>query len=95
MGVIAISAIGSWPYPDPGALLGRKLGVSATTAVSTVGGNSPQLLVNEMAERIGRNQLDVALIGGSEAMHTRWRAPARAARWSSPGRPATTRRASG
>ena len=44
------------------------------TAVSTVGGNSPQLLVNEMAERIQRNELDVALIGGAEAMHTRWRA---------------------
>ena len=74
-GVVAISAIGSWPYPDPGALLARKLGISpARTAVSAVGGNSPQLLVNEMAERIQRNELDVALIGGAESMHTRWRA---------------------
>jgi acetyl-CoA C-acetyltransferase len=75
VGVVAIAAIGSWPYPDPGALLSRKLGISPkTTAVSTVGGNSPQLLVNEMAERIQRNDLDVALIGGAESMHTRWRA---------------------
>jgi acetyl-CoA C-acetyltransferase len=75
IGVIAISAIGSWPYPDPGALLGRKLGITPdTTALSTVGGNSPQLLINEMAERIRRNELDVALIGGAESMHTRWRA---------------------
>jgi acetyl-CoA C-acetyltransferase len=75
VGVVAIAAIGSWPYPDPGALLARKLGISPkTTAVSTVGGNSPQLLVNEMAERIQHNELDVALIGGAESMHTRWRA---------------------
>ncbi len=75
VGVVAIAAIGSWPYPDPGALLARKLGITpSTTALSTVGGNSPQLLVNEMAERIQRNQLDVALIGGAESMHTRWRA---------------------
>jgi acetyl-CoA C-acetyltransferase len=75
VGVVAISAIGSWPYPDPGALLARKLGIDPlATAVSTVGGNSPQLLVTEMAERIQRNELDVALIGGAESMHTRWRA---------------------
>jgi acetyl-CoA C-acetyltransferase len=75
MGVVAISAIGSWRYADPGALLARQLAItSKATAVSTVGGNSPQLLVNEMAERIQRNELDVALIGGAESMHTRWRA---------------------
>lgn len=75
VGVVAITAIGSWPYPDPGALLARKLGIAPfTTALSTVGGNSPQLLVNEMAARIQRNELDVALIGGAESMHTRWRA---------------------
>jgi acetyl-CoA C-acetyltransferase len=75
IGVVAIAAIGSWPYPDPGALLARKLGITPnTTALSTVGGNSPQLLVNEMADRIQRNELDVALIGGAESMHTRWRA---------------------
>ena len=75
IGVVAISAIGSWRYADPGALLARKLGiVPQATALSTVGGNSPQLLVNEMAERIQRNELDVALIGGAESMHTRWRA---------------------
>src|SRR5207245_5712080 len=75
VGVVAVSAIGSWPYPDPGALLARQLGIEPkATAVSTVGGNSPQLLINEMAERIQRNELDVALIGGAESMHTRWRA---------------------
>jgi acetyl-CoA C-acetyltransferase len=75
VGVVAIAQIGSWRYPDPGALLARQLGVEPrSTVVSTVGGNSPQLLVNEMAARIQRNELDVAIVGGAEAMHTRWRA---------------------
>jgi acetyl-CoA C-acetyltransferase len=74
-GVVAIVHIGSWRYPDPGALLARRLGISPrATAVSTVGGNSPQLLVNELGARIQRGELDVALIGGAECMHTRWRA---------------------
>ena len=73
--VVAIAQIGSWPYPDPGALLARQLGIEPrATLVSTVGGNSPQLLVNELSARIQRNELDVAIVGGAEAMHTRWRA---------------------
>ena len=44
------------------------------TAVTTVGGNSPQLLVNEFADRIQRGECDVVLIGGAESMYTRWRA---------------------
>lgn len=75
VGVVAIAQIGSWRYPDPGALLARNLGISPrATLVSTVGGNSPQLLVNELAARIQGNDLDVALVGGAESMHTRWRA---------------------
>jgi acetyl-CoA C-acetyltransferase len=75
VGVVAVAQIGSWRYPDPGALLARRLGIEVrSTVVSTVGGNSPQLLVNEMADRIQRNELDVAIVGGAEAMHTRWRA---------------------
>jgi acetyl-CoA C-acetyltransferase len=73
--VVAVAQIGSWRYPDPGALLARQLGIEPrSTVVSTVGGNSPQLLVNEMAARIQRNDLDIAIVGGAEAMHTRWRA---------------------
>ncbi|MGH8977020.1 MAG: acetyl-CoA acetyltransferase [Acidimicrobiia bacterium] len=73
--IVAIVQIASWPYPNPGALVSRRLGSEPkATAVSTVGGNSPQLLVNEMAERIQRGECDVVLIGGAESMHTRWRA---------------------
>src|SRR4029079_13829746 len=46
--VVAVVAIGSWKYADPGAFLARTLGIAPkVTAVSTVGGNSPQLLVDE------------------------------------------------
>ena len=72
---VAVVAIGSWRYPDPGALLARRLGISPRlTAVSTVGGNSPQVLINEFAARVQRGELDVVLVGGAESMHTRWRA---------------------
>jgi acetyl-CoA C-acetyltransferase len=72
---VAVVAIGSWPYADPGAYVARLLGISPrVTAVSTVGGNSPQLLINEFATRIQSGSCNVALIGGAESMHTRWRA---------------------
>ncbi len=75
MNVIGVAAIGSWRYPDPGALLGRRLGIEPrATLLTTVGGNSPQLLCNELGARIQRGELDVALVGGGESMHTRWRA---------------------
>jgi acetyl-CoA C-acetyltransferase len=73
--IVAVVQIVSWRYPDPGALLARRLGISPRrTAVTTVGGNSPQLLVNEFGERIQRGECDVVLIGGAESMYTRWRA---------------------
>jgi acetyl-CoA C-acetyltransferase len=73
--VVAVVQIGSWRYPDPGAYLGRLLGISPRrTAVSTVGGNSPQLLANEFAARIAAGDCDVVLVAGAESMHTRWRA---------------------
>ncbi|MBZ6378917.1 hypothetical protein B5C34_10420 [Pacificimonas flava] len=39
-----------------------------------VGGNSPQLLVNEFAERIWRGEAEVCLIAGGEALRTQARA---------------------
>jgi len=73
---VAVVAIVSWPYPDPGALLARRLGLGELrrTMTSTVGGNSPQLLVNTVAPMIERGDADVVLLGGAECMHTRWTA---------------------
>src|SRR5680860_243911 len=70
---IAVTDILSWRYPDPGALLGRRLEATPrTTIMSTVGGNSPQMLVTECSRAISEGQQDVALVGGVECMHTRW-----------------------
>jgi acetyl-CoA C-acetyltransferase len=73
---IGIVQIISWPYADPGALLGRQLGLDdvRATAVTTVGGNSPQLLLTTLAHDIARGDADVVVVGGAECMRTRWRA---------------------
>lgn len=72
---VAVVDLMSWPYPDPGALLGRRLGLEPTRTVkSAVGGNSPQLLVNTFAAEIAAGRTDVVLLGGVECVHTRWRA---------------------
>jgi len=73
--VVGVVQIVSWRYPDPGAYVARELGIAPrATVTTTTGGNSPQLLVDELGERIQRGELDVALVGGAESMYTRWRA---------------------
>jgi acetyl-CoA C-acetyltransferase len=65
----------SWPYADAGARVSQELGIEPRrTVMSSVGGNSPQLLVNEMAAAIVAGTADVVVIGGAESMHARWRA---------------------
>ena len=44
------------------------------TALTTQGGNSPQLLVNVTAAEIQRGELDLAILVGGEAWRTRMRA---------------------
>jgi acetyl-CoA C-acetyltransferase len=73
---VAVVSIISWHYPDPGALLARRLGLERVrrTVTSTVGGNSPQLLVNTLVPEIEAGRADVVLLGGAECVYTRWRA---------------------
>ena len=73
---VAVVDVVSWRYPDPGALLARRLDLRnpPTTVTTTVGGNSPQLLLNELAADIGHGDADVVLLGGAECVNTRWRA---------------------
>lgn len=72
---IGVVQIVSWNYPDPGALLGRRLGADGVrrTVMTTVGGNSPQMLLNVLAAEISSGATDVAVLGGSECMSSRWR----------------------
>ncbi|MGZ4735926.1 MAG: acetyl-CoA acetyltransferase [Acidimicrobiia bacterium] len=72
---VAVIDMLSWRYPDPGALLARKLGASPrTTITTTVGGNTPQMLVNRLAAAVARGDHDIVLLGGAECVYTRWRA---------------------
>jgi acetyl-CoA C-acetyltransferase len=73
---VAIVQMVSWQYPDPGALLARRLGSDGVrrTVLSTTGGNSPQMLLNVLAADVAAGRSDVVLLGGAECVHTRWRA---------------------
>ena len=65
----------SWRYADPGTLLAERLGATPReTVLTTTGGNSPQMLVNDTARAIQAGEVDVALLVGAEAMFTRFRA---------------------
>ena len=71
-----LAAVGTLSYrsADPARCVAAELGVQARrTAVTTMGGNSPQSLVNEMAGRIQRGELDVALLTGGEARRSQRR----------------------
>ncbi|MFP3906767.1 MAG: acetyl-CoA acetyltransferase [Acidimicrobiales bacterium] len=69
---VRVVAILSWRYPDPGAVIAGRIGApSATTAVSPMGGNSPQMLVNRSALDIAAGRHDVVVIAGAEAWRTR------------------------
>lgn len=59
-------------YADPAAALATALGASPRERVKTeVGGNSPQMVVNDASLMVQRGELDVVLIAGAEAMYTR------------------------
>jgi acetyl-CoA C-acetyltransferase len=65
-------ALLSWRYRDPAALVAARVGASPTdTAASTMGGNSPQSLVNQTCLDIQAGRNDLVLIGGAEAWRTR------------------------
>ena len=65
----------SWRYGNPARLLADRLGIApAELALTTPGGNSPQMLVNRTALDIQSGDLDVAILVGGEAWRTRMRA---------------------
>jgi acetyl-CoA C-acetyltransferase len=74
--LVAVVNILSWRHPDPGKVLADRLGLSGCrTLQTTIGGNSPQLLLNELGAQISSGRLQVALVAGAEAMYTRRRSP--------------------
>ena len=73
---IGIVGMVSWPYPDPAALLADRLGAKNVrrTVLTTTGGNSPEMLLHEIAHSILRGDNKSALIGGAECIYSRRRA---------------------
>lgn len=56
---------------NPPRAVARRIGASPTNAIySHVGGNTPQKLVSEMAERIAQDDVGVVLLTGGEAVRT-------------------------
>jgi acetyl-CoA C-acetyltransferase len=63
----------SWRYRDPGALVAERLGVGhgVDSGVSAMGGNSPQMLLNETALDIAAGRASCVLLAGAEAWRSR------------------------
>ena len=62
----------NWRYDNPGRMLAAALGADPVETVSsTIGGNTPQMLVNEASRRIQAGELDLVVIAGAEPGMTR------------------------
>lgn len=59
-----------WRYPNAAALLAADLGAQPRETVQSaaIGGDGPQLLLNDTARDIAAGKIDVALLGGGEAV---------------------------
>ncbi len=64
-----------WRYADAPALLSERIGASPREKIyTTIGGNTPQWLVNESAAKIAKGEAGVALLAGAEAFNSLRRA---------------------
>ncbi|MGZ4806040.1 MAG: acetyl-CoA acetyltransferase [Ilumatobacteraceae bacterium] len=72
---IRVVSLLSWKHGDPAYLIAQQLGLTPDdTVISTMGGQSPQSLVNTTAAEIQAGSLDLAILAGGEARRTRVRA---------------------
>ena len=69
--VVAVVPVISWGYRDPGRLLAGRHGATATTWYPSMGGNTPQMLVNRLAAAIAAGEADLGVVVGGEAYRTR------------------------
>lgn len=71
---VATVPVVSWRYADGARAVAEALGVAgATTLYPSMGGNTPQMLMNRVGERIAAGSTDLALVCGGEAYRTRMR----------------------
>ena len=72
---IRVVGLLSWRYGNPAHIVAGLLGQSPRElAYTTMGGNSPQSLLNATALEIQRGELDIAILTGGEAFRTRMKA---------------------
>src|SRR5436309_13832490 len=62
----------SWSYADAPGMLTARLGATPShTLYSSIGGETPQRLVNETAQAIVEGRIRIALLAGAEALESR------------------------
>jgi acetyl-CoA C-acetyltransferase len=72
---LAVVNIICWSYPNAPGSLAAKLGINPRQQIyTTVGGNTPQYLINHFAAEIAAGKIRAAMVVGCEAMHTLRRA---------------------
>lgn len=66
-----IVAVGSftWHPHDPALMVAHRLGINPRTRLTPTGGNIPQKLVHQTAQRVLSGDVDLVAVVGSEAMH--------------------------
>jgi acetyl-CoA C-acetyltransferase len=73
--VLRVVNLFSWRYGNPARVVADRMHLDPKElGYTTVGGNSPQSLVNLTAGQIQNGELDVAILAGAEAWRTRMRA---------------------
>jgi acetyl-CoA C-acetyltransferase len=72
---VAVVNILSWHYGNAPGLLAERLGAQPARQIyTTVGGNTPQSLVNHVADEIAAGRVRLALLAGAETVRTLLRA---------------------
>ena len=73
--LVSVVNILGWSYANPPGALAQELGARPRQLwYSTLGGNSPQWLVNEIASQIAAGHVGLAVLAGAEAIATLQRA---------------------
>jgi len=67
---VRVVNIFAWRYSDPAGLLAERIGATPSDKIyTTLGGNTPQLLVNETAEKIANGEVRTAFLAGVETVN--------------------------
>lgn len=71
---IRVVSLLSWKYGNPARLIADDLGLAPReTALSAMGGNTPQTLMNTAARQIAAGEIDLVVLTGGETTRTRAR----------------------